>query len=206
MRRLLQFAAFAILAVSSSASRGVAPVAAKTDPSLPNIPGPFHAYNVTGKHKGHYHSHISQYGLEPMVMIVTHEVDFSEPLKSLLKQLDNAIEKNAAARLHAFVVVLSDDLPEVVGADDKSDDKRIEVATQLEDQAKGLMLMHVDIVLAGKTDLQKYNLDGANFAFYLFQRAKVTASRVLKSDDKLTDAVTMAIMAVLKEKAGAVRN
>jgi hypothetical protein len=205
MRRLLQFAAFVILAVSSGASRGDNPPAAKTDPKLPNIPGPFHAYNVTGKYKGHYHSHISQYGLEPMVMIVTHEVEFSDPLKALLKQVDNAIEKNPAARLHAFVVVLSDDVPEVVGADDKSDDKRIGVATQLEDQAKGLMLMQVDIVLAGKADLQKYDLDGANFAFYLFQRAKVTASRVLKSDDKLTDAVTTEIMTVLKEKAGAVR-
>jgi hypothetical protein len=205
MRRLLPFAAFVFLAVSTSAALGDAPAAAKTDPNPPNIPGPFHAYTVTGKYKGHYHSHISEYGLEPMVMIVTHEVDFSDPLKSFLKQLDSAIEKNPTARLHAFVVVLSDDLPEVVGADDKSDDKRLEVATQLEDQAKGLMLMHVDIVLAGKADLQKYDLDGANFAFYLFQRAKVTASRVLKSDDKLTDAVTTEIMAVLKEKAGAVR-
>jgi hypothetical protein len=208
MRRLFPFAAFAVfsvLAVSSAASRGEEPSTVKAEPSSPNLPGPFHAYNVTGKYKGHYHSHISEFGLEPMVMIVTHEVEFSDPLKALLKQIDNAIEKNPAARLHAFVVVLSENLPEVVGADDKSDDKRIEVTTQLEDQAKGLMLMHVDIVLAGKADLQKYDLDGANFAFSLFQRAKVTASRVVKGNDKLTEAVTTEILAVLKEKAGAVR-
>ena len=197
MRRLLHSAAFVVISVLA----GCAVAGAEE----PNLPGSFHAYNVTGKYKGHYHSHISEYGLEPMVMIVTHEVEFSEPLKGLLKQIDNAIEKNPAARLHAFVVVLSDSVPEVVGVDDKSDDKRIEVTTQLEDQAKGLMLTHVDIVLAGKADLQKYELDSANFAFYLFQRAKVTASRVLKGNDKLTDAVTTEIMAVLKEKASAVR-
>jgi len=207
MRRLLPFAVFAVfsvLAVSSAASRGDEP-AVKAEAKSPNLPGPFHAYNVTGKYKGHYHSHISEFGLEPMVMIVTHEVEFSDPLKALLKQIDNAIDKNPAARLHAFVVVLSDDVPEVVGADGKTDDKRMEVTTQLEDQAKGLMLTHVDIVLAGKADLQKYDLDGTHFAFYLFQRAKVTASRVVKGNDKLTEAVTTELMAVLKEKAGAVR-
>ena len=208
MHRLCHFAAFAavaILAVSLIASRSVEPAPGKTEAQLRNIPGAFQGYNVTGKYKGHYHSHISEYGMEPMVMIVTHEVVFSDPLKALLKQIDDAIEKNPAARLHAFVVVLSDDVPDVVGADNKSDDKRIEVATQLEDQAKALMLKHIDVVLAGKTDLQKYNLDDASFAFYLFQKARVTASRVLKTDEKLTDAVTTEIMKVLAEKAGAVR-
>jgi hypothetical protein len=208
MRRLLHSAGLAVLfifVVSSAPSRGDQPSTAKTDPKLPNMPGPFHAYNITGAYKGHYHSQISEYGLEPMVMIVTREVEFSDSLKGLLKLLDDAIEKNPAARLHAFVVVLSDDLPEVVGADDKSDDKRIELATKLEDQAKGLMLAHVDIVLAAKADLQKYNLDDAGFAFYLFQRAKVTASHTMKGDDKLTDAVNLEITAALAEKAGAVR-
>jgi hypothetical protein len=202
MRRLSCFAAFTILAISSAPSFGVEPTEGKPDP---NIPGPFHAYNVTGKYKGRYHSHISEYGMEPMVMVVTREVEFGDPLKGLLKKIDDAIEKNPAARLHAFVVVLSDDVPDVVGADDKSDDKRIQVTTQLEDQAKALMLMHIDIELAGKADLQKYNLDDASFAFYLFQRAKVTANHILKTDDKLTDAVTDEIMAVLAAKAGALR-
>jgi hypothetical protein len=205
MRRLCLLAVFAALAVCSAVSRGAEPAQEKADAKLPNIPGPFQAYNVTGRYKGHYHSHISEYGLEPMVMIVTREVEFSDPLKSLLKKIDETIEKNPAARLHAFVVVLSEDTPDVVGADDASDDKRIETATKLEDQAKGLMLMHIDVGLAGKTDLQKYNLDDASFAFYLFQRAKVTASRVLKGDKKLTDAVTTEIMTILAEKAGAVR-
>ncbi len=204
MRRLFHFAGLAVfvgLGLSLTASPAAEPAPAKTDP---NIPGDFHPYNVTGKYQGRYHSHISEYGLEPIVMIVTHEVEFSDPLKSLLKKIDDAVEKNPTARLHAFVVVLSEDVSEVIGADSKSDDKRIEVATQLEDQAKALMLKHVDVVLAGKADLQKYNLDDASFACYLFQRAKVTASVILKAGDMLTDAVTTQIMAVLAGKAGLV--
>ncbi len=202
MRRFSSFALVALFAFSSVSVPGADPAPVKPEP---NIPGPFHAYNVTGKYKGHYHSHISEYGLEPMVMIFTREATFSDSLKNLLKKIDETIEKNPAARLHAFVVVLSEGVPDVVGADDAADDKRIEATTQLEDQAKGLMLAHVDIELAGKDDLQKYNLGDANFAFYLFQRARITASRVLKGDDKLTDAVTAEVMAALVEKAGAVR-
>src|SRR5665213_3205629 len=102
MRCLLYLAAFIVLAVSSAALAAAEPAPAKTDAKLPNIPGAFHAYNVTGKYKGHYHSHISEYGLEPIVMIVTREAEFSDPLKSLLKKIDDAIAKNPAARLHAF--------------------------------------------------------------------------------------------------------
>ena len=206
MRRLLHLAVFALFALAASvAARGDEPTTEKTDPKLPNAPGPFHAYNVTGKHMGRYHSQISEYGLEPTVMVFTREVEFSDALKSLLKQIDGAIEKNPAARLHAFVVVVSDDLPEVVGADDKTDDKRLEITAKLEDQGKGLAAPHVDIVLAGASDLAKYKLDDAGFAFYLFQRNKVTASSVLKKEDKLSETVTMDAMKALVEKGGAVR-
>ncbi len=175
------------------------------------MPGPFHAYNVTGKYKGRYHSQISEFGLEPMVMLFTRETEFSDPLKDLLKQVNNAVEKNPTARLHPFLVVQSDDLPEVIGVDpdpavaSKDDDKRIELATKLEDQAKALMIPHIDILLAGKADLAKYNLNDVGFAFYLFQRDKVTASRVVKKGDKLDDALVKEIMKELAEKAHATR-
>ena len=213
MRRLFRLAALALCAVAvvSVLARADEPTTEKTDPKLPDMPGPFHAYNVTGKYKGRYHSHIAEFGLEPMVMIFTREVDFSDPLKDLLKQIDNAVEKNPSARLHAFVVVQSDDLPEVLGVDndpavaDKNDDRRNELVQKLEDEAKGLMLQHVDVVLAGKADLEKYKLDDAGFAFFLFQRAKVTGGKVLKKDDKLTPEVTAEIMKTLAEKGGATR-
>jgi hypothetical protein len=206
MRRLLPLALVALFALAASIAAGSDdPTTERIDPKLPNAPGPFHAYNITGKFKGRYHSQISDFGLEPTVMVFTREVEFSDALKSLLKQIDAAIEKNPTARLHAFVVVQSDDLPEVVGADDKTDDKRLEITSKLEDQAKGLMTPHIDIVLAGAADLAKYKLDDVGFAFYLFQRAKVTASSIVKKDDKLSDAVAMDVMKALVEKGGAVR-
>ena len=67
------------------------------------------------------------------------------------------------------------------------------------------MLKHVDILLAGKADLAKYNLDVDDFAFYLFQRDKVTASCVVKKGDKLDDALVKEIMTQLAEKALATR-
>ena len=116
MRRLAAVAA-CTLVLFSAVSRAEEPTTQRTDPKLPDVPGPFHAYNVTGKYKGRYHSQISEFGLEPMVMLFTRETDFSDPLKGLLKQIDNAVEKNPAWRLHPFLVVQADALPEVLGVD-----------------------------------------------------------------------------------------
>ncbi len=193
MRRL--FPLFAV-AVFLFTARGEEPTTERTDPKLPDVPGAFHPYNVTGAYKGHFHSRIAEYGLEPMVMIFTRQVDFSDPLKNLLTQIDAVTEKNPSARLHTFVVVQSDDLPEVVGADDKDDDLRLDLDKRLSQEADGLKLPHVDIDLAGKVDLEKFKLDDAGFAFFLFQRGKVTGSRVLAKEDKLTDADVKAIMAL----------
>ena len=192
-------AVFAVL-IASAVCRGDEPSADRADPRLPNVPGAFHAYNVSvagaarAKYKGHFHSPISEFGLEPMVMIFTRKVEFSDPLKDLLKQLDAVLEKNPGVRLHPFVVVESDDLPEVVGSDNAADDKRIELAQALEDEAKGLMLQHIDIDLAGKADVEKYKLEDYGFAFYLFRRGKVEASRLLKKEDELSNADVKALM------------
>jgi hypothetical protein len=192
-------AVFAVL-VAWAACRADEPTADRPDARLPNVPGAFHAYNAVvggadrAKHKGHFHSPISEFGLEPMVMIFTRKVEFSDPLKDLLKQLDAMLEKNPGVRLHPFVVVQSDELPDVVGADNAADDKRIELAQALEDEAKGLMLQHIDIDLAGKADLEKYKLDEYGFAFYLFRRGKVESSRLLKKEDELSNADVKALM------------
>jgi len=214
MRRLAAVAV-CTLVLFSAASRAEEPTTQRTDPKLPDVPGPFHAYNVTNNYnkdyKHRYHSPISQFGLEPMVMLFTRETEFSDPLKDLLKQIDNAVEKNPTARLHPFLVVQSDALPEVIGVDpdpaaaSKDDDKRGELATKLEGESDALMLKHVDILLAGKADLAKFNLDNVGFAFYLFQRDKVTAGRVVKKGDKLDDALVKEIVAELAEKAHATR-
>ncbi len=78
----------------------------------------------------------------------------------------------------------SDDLPDVVGADDKADDLRLELNKRLAQDADDVKLPHVDIDLAGKADLDRFKLDDAGFAFFLFQRGKVTASRVLRQGEQ----------------------
>src|SRR5437016_3568144 len=54
-----------------------------------DLPGAFHPLNVTGPRKGNYHCLVSDYGLNPNVLIFSRDLDFGNELKSLLKQLDN---------------------------------------------------------------------------------------------------------------------
>ncbi len=226
MRRLFRLAVVAaiVAALPWTLSRADEPTTERTNPNIPNVPASFQAFNVTGRYKGRFHSHIAEYGLEPMVMIFTRKTDFSAPVQTLLQEIDAAVAKNPTARLHAFVVVQSGDLPEAVGVgdnpaqlasdlkapglDDKqradlekkldavnaADDLRLKFDKTLSEAAGKLKLQHVDIDLAGKADLEKFKLEDAAFGFFLFQRGKVMASRVVSKEP--TDADVQAIMAL----------
>jgi hypothetical protein len=166
-----------------------------------NLPGPFHPFNVTGPRKGNFHCLVSEYDLEPVVMIVARDLELSEPFKDLLKQLDNAIAKNPAVRLRSFVVFLSDSLPDVV----QNDDKREELAGKLEDAAKGLGLKHVVLCLDSKSDLEKYALDeSAAVTVVLYHKLKVVAHESLSRED-LTAAKVQEIMTKVADRLGAKR-
>jgi hypothetical protein len=166
-----------------------------------NLPGPFHPFNVTGPRKGNFHCLVSEYDLEPVVMIVARDLELSEPFKDLLKRLDNAIAKNPAVRLRGFVVLLSDALPDVV----QNDDKREELAAKLEDAAKGLELKHVVLCLDSKSDLEKYALDeSAAATVVLYHKLKVVAHWPLSRQD-LTAAKVQEIMTQVADKLGARR-
>src|SRR5438270_13432403 len=78
-----------------------------------DIPGPFHVYNITGKKKGNYHCLVSEFGLNPVVMIVVRGVEDKDGLQPLLKNLDDLIEKNPNTRLAGFAVFLSSTLKDV---------------------------------------------------------------------------------------------
>jgi hypothetical protein len=166
-----------------------------------NLPGPFHPFNATGPRKGNFHCLVSEYDLEPVVMIVARNLELSEPFKGLLQQLDNAIAKNPAVRLRGFVVFLRDDLPDVV----QNDDKREELASKLEDAAKGLDLKHVVLCLDSKSDLEKYALDeGAAATVVLYHKLKVVAHESL-SREELTTAKVQEIMTQVADRLGARR-
>jgi hypothetical protein len=168
-----------------------------------DLPGPFHPYNVTGPRKGRFHCLVSEYGQEPVVMVIAHNLDFTDTpkgFKDLLKEVDNAIDKNPAARLKAFVAFQSDDLPNVV-TDDESRDK---FAKKVEDLAAGLMLKHVVLTLAGKADLEKYAATDTAYVVVLYHKLAVVASERL-GPDKLTEAKVKEIMAQVGSKLGATR-
>jgi hypothetical protein len=162
-----------------------------------DIPGPFHPYNCTGPHKKRYHSPVSEHGLDPMVLIFHKGVDFSDPLRKLLQQLDAAIEKNTKVDLGAFVVFLPDDLAEVVGRDDKSDDARAELEKQVEQKGADLKLRHVVLGLDSKADVARYNLSDANLVtVVLYDKLKTVAVFALPKGE-FTDAAVEKILAAV---------
>ena len=104
---------------------------------------------------------------------MTRETELSDPLKDLLRRIDDAAEKNPTARLHPVLVLLSDD------------PMRNELAAKLEEEAKGLMLKHVEAVAAGPSDLARYHVEDAGFAFFL-THAGTTAGLALKKGESLS--------------------
>jgi hypothetical protein len=174
----------AILLVLSTAISAAALQPAETGGSLKpggDLPGTFLPFNATGAHKGSFHCLISDYGQEPVVMVVVHGLEMPDPLKDLLKQLDERIEKNPAARLHAFVVFLSDDLPDVLA----NDDRREELAKRLQDQASAMMLKNVVLTLDSAKDVEKYFLPDYWATTVRYEKFRVVAVRgILKANPK----------------------
>jgi hypothetical protein len=170
-----------------------------------NLPGSFHPYNVTGPHKQHFHSLISEHDLDPMVMIFYKNVDFSEPLSDLLKRIDTAIAKNPDVRLGSFVVFLPDDLPDVVGSKDETDDARRELEKKIEAAATDMKLKQVVLCLDTKADVEKYGLSENDLiTVVLYKRLKVEAVFPLPKSDFNTAAVDK-IMTSVADKLGAKR-
>ncbi|HZY84264.1 MAG TPA: hypothetical protein VFE78_05510 [Gemmataceae bacterium] len=205
MRRLLPLTA-ALVALAALAAGP--PAAPKKDdkaagPLAPgtNLPGPFHPFNVTGPFADHFHCPVSDHNLDPGVLVFTRDLELSPPLRKLLTGLDNAIDKNPAARLAATVTFLSDDLPNVV----EDDDKRDELKARVQELAKSLGLKHVVLGLDSKPDVEKY-LRGENVAaaVVLYKKFQIVASHALPRD-QITDARTQQILGEVASQLGATR-
>jgi hypothetical protein len=145
-----------------------------------NLPGTFMPYNVTGPYKGRYHCLISDYALEPAVMLFVRDLEVSNPVKELLKQLDERIASNPAVRLHAFVVFVSSELPDVV----TNDDKRDELAKRLEDLSNSLGLKNVVFCLDSPKDVEKYGLGEDRVSAILFRKYRVVSTYTLPKGDE----------------------
>jgi hypothetical protein len=210
---LLAFVMFGVAADDPPADKDTPPAKKKAPPAKEesslevgkNLPGPFHPYNVTGPHKQHFHSLISEHGLDPMVMIFHKSVDFADPLPSLLKKLDAAIDKNPGMRLGSFVVFLPEDLPEVIGSDDKNDDARKELEKKVEQAGADMKLKHVVLCLDSKADVEKYHLRDTNLVtVVLYNKLKTVAVFALPQSE-FTEAAIEKIVAAVADKFRAKR-
>ena len=192
----------------TSTAKKDSPSAKKKDAPLRvggNLPGPFHPYNVTGPHKQHFHSLVSEHDLDPMVMVFYKSVDFSDPLPDLLKRLDTAITKNPDVRLGSFAVFLPEDLSDVVGGDDKTDDARLKLEKQIDQAASDMKLKNVILCMDTKADVDKYGLSESNLiTVVLYTKLKVFAVYALPKSD-FTPAAIDKIMAEVADKLGAKR-
>jgi hypothetical protein len=182
-----------------------------------DLPGAFHAFNVNGPRRGRYHCLVSDWGLNPAVLIFCRDMTFSDELKVLLRKLDNCIKKNPNVRLGIFVVFLPDKINHVVTEDDQRDQevakiKDLAAQVMLQDveekdpkEAKPALIDKVILAVAGKNDLDRYALDdNAVYTIVLEHKYKVLFAEALEKE-KLTKEKTDAIIAAIGEKLGAVK-
>jgi hypothetical protein len=176
----------------------------RSERDLPDLPGVFHPFNVTGKFKGRYHSLVTEHDLDPGVLLfvsVDENPNLSDPLKELLRKLDNAIVKNPDVRLAAYVVFLNGKLPDVV----KNDDERELLAAELGKAHAALELKNVEFSLDSKMNLEKYALkDEAEVTVILYRKLRVLA-RFTFAKGELTPEKVTEVMAAVKGRFGASR-
>jgi hypothetical protein len=191
-----------------------------------NLPGTFQPYNVNssiplteepeedpkGKGpkqpkytgKGKFHCLVTEYDLDPVVMLVARGLEENAAFRDLLTKLDAALDRNKVARLRCFVVFQDDALTDVITQDDKRD----EIAKKLDKLVLDAKLKNVVVCLAGKDDLAKYKLDPTTaLTAVLYKKLRVEAIHKV-GVDKIDVASGPEVKAILTEvgtKLGAAR-
>jgi hypothetical protein len=175
MRRTFWLFAVLILTLASP-TRGQDDNPLATDNDLP---GRFHPFNVTGKYKNKFHCLVSEFGLDPVVMVFVRGIEANNGVKYLMVKLDNAIDKNRALRLKGAVIFLGDDLDDAV----KDDDKREALALKVQDIEKATMIQNVVLALDSKKDLAKYKLpEDAGVVVVVYNRYRILFSQSYAAD------------------------
>lgn len=191
-----------------------------------NIPGTFQPYNVNSAiplleepeeepkdkgpkkpkytSKGKFHCLVTEYDLDPVVMLVARGLEDNANFRDLLTKLDAALERNKIARLRCFVVFQDEALADAITQDDKRD----EIARRLDKLVLDAKLKNVVVCLAGKDDLARYVLDPtAALTAILYKKLRVEAVHEVDVE-KLDVAGGPEVKAILTEvgtKLGAAR-
>jgi hypothetical protein len=162
-----------------------------------DLPGPFHAFNVTGKEAGNFHCVVCTNELEPVVLVFVRNSEFSKELAKFLGDLNAAIGADAKARISAAAIFLFDDLKNVV-TDDVNRRKYAEKVETL--SAAPAKLDHVILALDSADGPKDYGISPeAKVTVLITSRLRVVAKFVY-TDEKAIDAA--AIVAAVKEKIG----
>ena len=188
-----------------------------------NLPGSFQPYNINAAiplaeepedpkadgpkrpkytSKGKFHCLVTEYDLDPVVMLVARGLEDNAALGDLLTKLDAALDRNKLNRLRCFVVFQADDLNVV-----EDDEKRNEMSKKLEKLVLDAKLTRVVVTLAGKDDLAKYKLEPKALTAILYNRLRVEAIHPIDKDklDVIASPEVKAILTDVGKKLGATR-
>ncbi len=185
-----------------------------------NVPTTFHPYNVTARlaakeepgddedadvkikkvdytTKGKFHCLVTEYDLDPVVLLFARNLEDNAAFRDLLGKLDGAIERNPGVRMRSFVVFVADDIANVVA----EDDKRVEAEKRIQKVADDLKLKNVVLTLASKSDVAKYALDDASaLTGVVYKQLRIEGVHKV-SRDKLDKADADPVKAIMKDVA-----
>jgi len=177
------------------------------------LPGPFRVYVVTGAESkaptevvqpeerlnlgdvnriGKFHDFVTRYGLDPTVAVFAREIPAADqPLGKLLQALDQAVESNRAARLHAFGVFLT------LKGEYFQDETWAGQIKQIEALAEQLKLKAVPLAF-DKSECERtkaYQIAPENPVVVLvYVNQKIQARYVFSADKPLDDAAIQTIL------------
>lgn len=163
-----------------------------------DLPGPLNPFNVNGVSKKRFHDNLGPHGLDPYVLILTQDTEFSDELKKLLTALDTAIDKNPTARIGSSAVFFAQDIANVV----TDDDARETLEGKLDALSKDLMLKHVILAIDSPNNVQPYKTELYGTRILMVNKLRLHA---LYGGAKLEPDVTPKIITELAEKFGAKR-
>ena len=154
--------------------------------------------------KGKFHCLVTEYDLDPVVMLVARGLEENAAFRDLLTKLDAALDRNKLARLRCFVVFQTDALADAITQDNQRDD----LAKKLDKIVLDAKLRNVVVSLAGKDDLAKYKLDPTTaLTAILYKKLRIEAIHKIGADklEVVDGAEAKAILAEVGTKLGATR-
>jgi hypothetical protein len=156
-----------------------------------DLPGAFHPYNVTGPNEGKFHCIVCDHGLFPGALVFIRGTEPTKEVLDLLKGLNSLAQNHKKARFAILAVFLDPDLSTSLTGDNKTDDRRQEIADKLRPIQKQEGYDHAIFALEAEKHLKEYKLGEKDaVTVVLFSKLKVVERFAFeKLEDKDVKAV-----------------